>query len=145
MTQLAQRFCLVLFIGLASLAIAQTRPSPVTPLPVQRVRGDWQGAKDGVVMRFSWDGKAKKASLIQQIPSATVSAGVTPQPNDQTGAVDLRLDYKNLAGLHSAVIATISPGDGGMLVLTMLPIVQSNGLEFVTIENVPLRAKEIRP
>ncbi len=69
----------------------------------------------------------------------TVAASLVPLENKKTGAVDLRLDYRNTTGSYSANIATIKRNKEGKLTLSILAKAAEISPDWRPVVGIPLK------
>ena len=123
------------------VAAAENEETTGTPVTKQELRGRWSGGSDRLRLDFEWGGE-KHATVRQHYPGMLIAASLVPLENKETGAVDLRLDYKNAAGSYSAVIAAVERNQEGQLTLSILNIAAEISPDWQPVDEIPLKREE---
>ena len=103
------------------------------------IQAQLHGAKGDVLVTFSWNDKHKYATLRQEHSGVVIVCSLVPLQNEKTGAIDLRLDYKNSEGKHSAIIATVKRNASGDLMLSVLAKAVEIDSDYRAVEDVVIR------
>ncbi len=137
-----------MFLSAVSLADGPQPKVVENPVAIEEVTGEWHGSKEGVDVVLRQRGKylvlqqrhsKSSTELIPGKVNIIVSAALVPVENRETGAIDLRLDYKNAQGKGSVMAARIDRLPTGSLSISILPAAVELSSNYRAIERIPLR------
>jgi len=133
----------VAFAGFASLtACTPNAENAEVVLRLDDIEGQWHGTQGDVANTISWNAESKYVTLRQEYPSTTIAASLVPLPKKDTGEIDLRLDYKDVDGNHSVMIATVKRDTAGKLLLSVLPDAIKIDPDYRLVQDVAIRAQK---